>query len=73
MLYLTVNFIENTLLMWACIWGNYEAAEYLVQKAAAANANLLSVTNKNGDTALSLARQNGHRDIVNLLRSYGAT
>lgn len=57
----------NTLLMWASLWGRYDIAETLL----AAGADFM-VTNKDGDTALSIAAKAGNRDIVVLLRSYGA-
>jgi ankyrin repeat protein len=54
--------------MWAAFFGQYSIAETLLQLGAD-----FKVTNKDGDTALSLAGKQGYRTIVNLLRQYGAT
>lgn len=57
----------NTLLMFAGLWGQYDAAQYLLQNKAD-----YTLTNKKGETALSLASKAGKRDIVTLLRQFGA-
>jgi len=57
----------NSALMFAAKWGQYDLAEYLLQNAAD-----VTLTNTDGDTALSLAMKGGHRTIVNLLRDFGA-
>lgn len=62
----------NTLLMWASIFGNYDAAAYLVAQAKSKNVAIISQTNLDGETAFSLALKNGHRDIAILLQSNGA-
>ena len=57
----------NTALMWASYYGNIDVVQYLLEKEAD-----FTVSNNNGETALSLARNSGHDDVVLLLRSYGA-
>lgn len=57
----------NTALMFAAQWGQTASVEYLLKASAD-----VTLTNANGDTALSLAMKNGHRDIAVLLRAYGA-
>eukprot|EP01035_Chromulina_nebulosa_P019414 gene19414-25290_t len=57
----------NTMLMWSCIWGNYNLANYFIKQGAD-----VSLINERGQTALSLAYNYGHIDIANLLLSYGA-
>jgi ankyrin repeat protein len=57
----------NTPLMWAALWGQYDIADSLLKQ----NADV-TLKNKDGYNALQLAAQNGHKDVVNLLRSYGA-
>jgi ankyrin repeat protein len=62
----------NTLLMWASIFGNYDAAAYFIAEAMRQAIPLISQTNLDGDTALSLALKHGHRDIALLLQNNGA-
>lgn len=57
----------NTALMFAAQWGQLASADYLLKSGAD-----VSVVNAQGDTALSLALKNGHRDVVLLLRKFGA-
>lgn len=57
----------NTALMFAAQWGQMASVEYLLKNGADTG-----ITNTQGETALSLAMKNGHRDVVVLLRSYGA-
>jgi ankyrin repeat protein len=58
----------NTPLMWAAVAGNYELAEIFLNMGA----NYL-LRNNEGQTAYEIARENGYRNITNLLRRYGAT
>lgn len=58
----------NTALMWASYYGNIDVVQYLLEKEADFN-----VSNYNGETALSLARNAGNDEVVLLLRSFGAT
>lgn len=57
----------NTLLMFAAMWGKYDIVDYLLKKGADINAR-----NSGGDTALSLARKNGYRNVAALLALNGA-
>ena len=57
----------NTALIFAAEWGQLASVQFLLENQADA-----TLKNANGDTALSLAMKNGHRDIATLLRSYGA-
>jgi len=57
----------NSALMFAAQWGQLEAVDYLLKAAAD-----VALTNASGDTALSLAMKGGHREVAELLRSYGA-
>jgi len=57
----------NTPLMWAALWGQYAVASSLLKQGADT-----SLTNNDGLDALQLAAKNGKRDVVKLLRSYGA-
>jgi ankyrin repeat protein len=52
--------------MWASQLGNKEVVKLLIQKGADVNAK-----NKYGETALRLAFYYGHKEIVELLKSYG--
>ena len=58
----------NTALMWASYYGNIDVVQYLLENEAD-----FAVSNNNGETALSLARNAGNDDVVLLLRSYGAS
>lgn len=57
----------NTALMFAAQWGQQASVDYLLKTGAD-----VSVVNAQGDTALSLALKNGHRNVALLLRQYGA-
>lgn len=58
----------NTLLMFASIFGKYDHSDLLVKAGAD-----YTLRNNQGDSALSLAKKGGYREIVKLLRSFGAT
>lgn len=57
----------NTPLIFAAMWGKLDMAKYLLEKGVD-----VTLTNKKGETALALARMNGHQDVVLLLRNFGA-
>ncbi|KAJ1405917.1 ankyrin repeat-containing domain protein [Ochromonadaceae sp. CCMP2298] len=57
----------NSALHFAAKWGQLAVARYLLQNAAD-----VTLTNKDGDTALSLSQKYGNRDITTLLRNNGA-
>lgn len=57
----------NNLLLYASMWGQYDVVEYLLKKGAD-----VSIRNEDNDSALTLARKHGHRDVAVLLREYGA-
>ena len=57
----------NNLLMFASMWGQLEIVEYLLQNGARINDR-----NALNETALSLARKNGHQDVATLLVLNGA-
>ena len=57
----------NTILMWACYFGRYEIAEYLLNSGASTD-----ILNTEGDTAKSLADKNGYIEIANLLIGFGS-
>lgn len=57
----------NTPLMFASIFGQLEATRMLLLQDAD-----VTLTNKDGETAMSLAKKGGYRDIVALLRNNGA-
>ena len=59
---------SNTALMKAAESGSNKAAKFLIDRGTDVDAE-----NDYGETALSLARDNGNRYIVGLLRSAGAT
>ena len=55
--------------MYASQWGQFSIIQYLLSS----NNNIdINKRNNNNENALNLAMKNGHRDIVTLLRSYGA-
>jgi hypothetical protein len=58
----------NTLLMWACQFGNFDIVKSFLDMEVDA-----TLTNSDGLTAMQLASKNGFRSIVNLLRSYGVS
>ena len=58
-----------TALMFAAYWGQEEIVSYLLSLPSV-DVNLTSTT---GETAMSLARQQGHMKIVMKLRDVGAT
>jgi pectate lyase len=62
-----VNFAGWTPLHHAARRGNRDMVELLITKGADVNAKL-----RNGKTALSLAKEKGHTEIVELLRRHGA-
>ena len=55
-----------TPLMMACVTGKYDTVKFLLENGAEVN-----VKNNNGETPLSLASR--YKDIVSLLKKYGAT
>jgi len=57
----------NTPLMWAALWGKADIASSLLQQGAD-----YLLRNSDDDDALAIAAKAGYRDIVILLRSYGA-
>jgi hypothetical protein len=57
----------NNLLLYAATWGQYDVVEYLLKNNADVN-----IRNEDNDSALTLARKNGHSDVAVLLRQYGA-
>lgn len=57
----------NNLLLYAAMWGQYDTVLYLLKNGAD-----VSVRNEDGDSALTLARKNGHSNVAVLLREYGA-
>lgn len=58
----------NTALLFASLWGQLSSVQYLLDNGAD-----FAVENTLGETALSVALKNGHRDVVLLLRAAGAT
>jgi ankyrin repeat protein len=57
----------NNLLIFAAMWGQFDVVQYLLQRGAD-----VSIVNEFGETAYSLAKQNGHHSVAVLLRSFGA-
>lgn len=60
-----VNINETTPLSTACIIGNYNIVNYLIEKGAAIN-----MLDRNNKKAIDYAIENGDNDLVNLLNSY---
>jgi ankyrin repeat protein len=58
----------NTPLMFAAMFGNYDVAKYLLEEQKAD----VAIRNNAGETALSLSKKNGHKNISLLLQDYGA-
>lgn len=58
----------NTALMFAALWNKLSTVKYLLEAGAD-----VSLVNLKGETALNLARNAGNRDVVTLLRTFGAT
>jgi ankyrin repeat protein len=58
----------NSALFFACLWGQYEIVNYLLDLGAD-----FTVANSRGETPLSIARKKGYSDIVLLLQQFGAT
>lgn len=58
----------NTALIFASMWGHVDTVSYLLGSGAD-----VALFNAQGESALSLAMKNGHRDVVLLLRAAGAT
>ncbi len=61
------RYAGTTALMWAAQYGSTDIVKLLIE--AKANVNL---KNKHGQTALTLANENGNREIANILKAAGA-
>mmetsp|Transcript_42921 Transcript_42921/g.118705 ORF Transcript_42921/g.118705 Transcript_42921/m.118705 type:complete len:142 (+) Transcript_42921:1-426(+) len=58
----------NTPLMFASMWGQLDSVRFLLEAGADT-----TLTNVDGDNAVSLAAKGGHRSVVRLLRDFGAS
>lgn len=63
----TAGVTGNTALMFASMWGQQESVQFLLDAGAQT-----TIRNTDGENAISLALKGGHRDVVRLLRDYGA-